>query len=367
MTHIFEEKSYFVPAALSIAVFIAAGVGAYYFYSQSSGNQYQSVLEQLDASSLPPSFERVSGAKFRLDQLKREPCDREAILPLAELMTEAGYPRESVRSLAKFGERCGTSIELLDPAYDSLVRLGDFKGAVDVADEMIKINPAVPHYRFWRGQAYEGQKNYKAALSDYVSALQFHRDLSRVSLDTFFSVSRMYAAIGRPCEAITPLEMYVSYNASRRQTDQITKLISDWATQGNCRAHHAVGGDKVLLSSGGIIDVVINGSRGRMVYDTGATMVTITPSFASRAKIIPDEQNMMTVNVVGGTIQSAPGYASVIQVGKTRAANVPVSVSVGRDDAYGKDIDGLLGMTFLARFIFTTDGSTLELKPRTLN
>ena len=235
-----------------------------------------------------------------------------------------------------------------------------------VASEMIKINPAVPHYRFWRGQAYEGQKNYKAALSDYVSALQFSGNLSRVGLNTFFKVSQMYAAIGRPCDAITPLEMYVSYNVSRRQTDQVTKLISDWATQGDCRANHAVGGDKVLLSNG-IIDVVINGTRGRMVYDTGATMVAITPSFASRAKIIPDEQNMMTVNVVGGTIQSAPGYASVIQVGKTRAANVPVSVSVGRDDAYGKDIDGLLGMTFLARFIFTTDGSTLELTPRTLN
>jgi predicted aspartyl protease len=44
-----------------------------------------------------------------------------------------------------------------------------------------------------------------------------------------------------------------------------------------------------------------------MILDTGATMVAITPGFASRTKIAPDEQNMMTVGVVGGTIQSAPG------------------------------------------------------------
>jgi len=104
-----------------------------------------------------------------------------------------------------------------------------------------------------------------------------------------------------------------------------------------------------------------------MVVDTGASIVSITPSFASRAKIATDEKNMMTANVVGGTIQAAPGYAAVVQVGKTRASDVPVAVSVGRDSAYGRDIDGLLGMTFLARYIFTVSGGTLELRARVLN
>jgi len=367
MTHIYEEKSYFVPAALIIAVIVAAGVGAYYFYSQISGNQYQSVFEQLDASSLPSSFERHPEAQRRLDQLKRESCDSDAILPLAKLMTDAGYPRESAKSLIKFGERCGSSVEFLEPAYDALVRLGDFKGAVGVTSEMIKLDQANPKYRFLRGQSYEALKNYKAALSDYVSTLQLFRDLSRVSLSHFYQISRMYEAIGRPCDAIAPLEMYLSYNVARRQTAQITKMISEYASQGDCRATYAAGSDRILLPPNNIIDVVINGELGRMVVDTGATNVSITPSFALRAKIIPDEQNMMTATVVGGTIQSAPGYASLIQVGKTRAVNVPVGVSVGRDNAYGPGIDGLLGMTFLARFVVTISAGTLELKPRTFN
>jgi predicted aspartyl protease len=62
-----------------------------------------------------------------------------------------------------------------------------------------------------------------------------------------------------------------------------------------------------LLPPNIVIDVVVNGVTGRMILDTGATMVAITPGFASRTKIAPDEQNMMTVGVVGGTIQSAPG------------------------------------------------------------
>ncbi|MCX7310199.1 MAG: retropepsin-like aspartic protease [Alphaproteobacteria bacterium] len=362
----YEERSFIAPAILSIAVVIAVGVGAYYFYFSNSQPQYRSVLTELDASSLPVSFERILAAQRPLDQLKREPCDREAIIPLAELMTKSGYPRESAKSAIKFSERCGPSVELFQLAYEALDRLGDFKGAVNIANEMIKLDQANPDYRFWRGQSHENLKNYKAALSDYVSTLQLFRNLSRVSLSQFYEVSRMYAAIGRPCDAITPLEMYLSYDVARRQTAQITKLISEYAIQGDCRAQHAAGSDKIILPPNNIVEVVVNGVRGRMVLDTGATMVAITPSFASRAKIIPDDQNMMTVGVVGGTIQSAPGYASVIQVGKTSAANVPVAVSTGRDDAYGPDIDGLLGMTFLARFVLTISSGTVELKPRTL-
>ena len=329
-------------------------------------NQYASVLAQLNSSSLPSNFAAYPGAQPRLDQLKREPCDREAILPLAQLMTDAGYPRESANSLIRFGERCGASTEFLEPAYAALIRIGDFNDALSVASELVKLDQANPSYRFWRGNSFENLKNYKAALSDYVSTLQLFTNLSRVALSQFYEVSRMYAFNGRPCDAITPLEMYLSFDAAKRQTAQIGKIISEYATQGNCRANHAAGSDRVLLGPNNIIEVVVNGVRGRMVVDTGATIVSITPAFALRARIIPDEQNLITAEVVGGTTQQAPGYADMIEVGKTRAANVPVAVSVGHDNAFGSDIDGLLGMNFLARFVFTMSGGTLELKPRTL-
>jgi len=50
-----------------------------------------------------------------------------------------------------------------------------------------------------------------------------------------------------------------------------------------------------------------------------------------------------------------------------RAANVPVAVSMGNDAAFGPQIDGLLGMTFLARFDVRLANGALELKPRGLN
>jgi aspartyl protease family protein len=282
-------------------------------------------------------------------------------------MEQAGYPRESARSAQKFGERCGYDHELLEVAYAALTRVGDLAAAVSTASQMIELDQAGGRYRFLRGTAYEGLKNYKAALSDYISALQLFTDLRNVASSEFYRISRMYDAIGRPCDAITPLEMFLSYDVARRQTQQISQMIKEFANKGNCRATYATGSDRVLIPASNVIDVVINGARGRMIVDTGASMVSITAAFAARARILPDESNPMTFQVVGGTVKSAPGYAQLIQLGNARAANVPVAVSIGNDTAFGPQVDGLLGMTFLARFDVTLANGALELKPRVLN
>lgn len=372
---VYEERtSYFVPALVALVTLLAVGFGIYaylqgipIFSKPIYVSPYKAVYEQLGISILPPQFERVPGATRYLDQLHREPCDREAIIPLAKLMVDEGYPREGAKSSMKFGERCGYDGNLLEGAYAALTRVGDLTGAVAAANEMVKLDQARGRYRFLRGTAYEGLKNYKAALIDYISTLQLFTDLSNVAPSEFYRISRMYDAVGRPCEAITPLEMYLSYNVAQRQTAQLSQMVTEYANRGNCRATHATGSDRIVVSPPNVVEVVINGARGRMVVDTGASMVSLTPGFAARARIFPDDSNLMTFQVVGGTVQFAPGYAQLIEIGKARAANVPVAVSVGNDAAFGRQIDGLLGMTFLARFNVTLSSTALELKPRVLN
>lgn len=389
-----ERPSYIVPIAIAVSFLIAGGIGAVFYFQQEPSiervavgpaampsepqpppaparpepvSRFKSVYDTFEISALPASFERTKNATRLLDQLQREPCDREAIVPLAALMDDAGYPRESAKSVMKFGERCGQSAQLYERAYFALSRVSDFSGALDVSQAMVRSDPANGRYRVLRGTANEHLKNFEAALSDYLSTLQLFTNLSRVAPSEFYRVSLMYDAIGRPCDAITPLEMYLSYDAAKRQTPQISQMIVEFANKGDCRSTYANGSDKVLLDDRNIVDVTINGARGRMIVDTGASMVSITPSFASRAGISPDERNPMTFHVVGGTIQSAPGTAQLMEVGNARAASVPVAVSTSHPSAYGPQVDGLLGMTFLARFNMTLTGGALELTPRVLN
>ncbi|WP_457492375.1 aspartyl protease family protein [Tardiphaga sp. P5_C7] len=376
---VYEDRSSYIAPIIFVGMAVV-GFGLWLYSDVISGSlqslkptpayqaKYKRVYEQLGISSLPPEFQATQTRASRLlDQLLREPCDREAIVPLATLINDAGYPREAATSVRKYGEQCGHIAELLEIAYASLTRVGDLTGAVGTATEMIDLDVARSRYRFLRGTAYEGLKNYKAALSDYVSTLQLFSDLSNVAPSEFYRISRMYDAIGRPCDAITPLEMYLSYDVAKRQTTQISQMITEFANKGKCRATYATGNDRILISANNYVDVIINGARGRMILDTGASIVSMTPSFAARARIMPDESNLMTFQVVGGTVQNAPGYAQLIQVGNARAANVPVAISIGNDNAFGAQIDGLLGMTFLARFNVTLSNGALELKPRALN
>lgn len=368
MAALYEEpRGWAVPIIVVGAVLLAIGAGLYVYLQGSfvSFSPYKDVYEQFDLLGLPSSFERDRRVAQRLDQLRREPCDRDGIVALADLLVAAGYPREVTKSARRFAQRCGPDEELFEKAYAALFRLADFADAASIASDLVTSDPARGRFRFLRGRAYESQKNYNAALSDYISALQLFTDLSNVASSEFYRISRMYDVLGRPCDAITPLEMYLSYDVAKRQTAQISRLISEFATKGNCQATYAAGSDRIPVGPANLVDVVINGARGRMIVDTGASMVAITPSFASRARIVPDERNLITLNVVGGKAQQAPGNAQMVQVGKARAANVPLTVSVGNDTAFGQ-VDGLLGMTFLARFEMSLTNGVLELKPRVL-
>lgn len=380
-----KSGSSFVTVAIVASVVIAVAVGAYAYVMTSPvpailapiktaltpeppPSRYKGVYEKLGVATLPADFDRKNPKITRyLDQFSREPCDSSAIMPLMRIIDEAGYPREAAKSGHSFSSRCQFYDDVIEATFAYYQRVNDYTSALAVANDAVKEDGGRRRYRFFRGTAYEGLKNYKAALADFISTLQLYPDLSDVALSEFYRVSRMYVAVGKPCDAITPLEMYLSYNAQKRQTAQIARLITDYAKAGNCQATYANGGDRIVIGQDNIVDVTINGARGRMMVDTGATMVAITPSFAARARIVPDEQNMMTTHVVGGTVKQAPGYAQLIQVGKANANNVPLSITTGNDSAFGPQLDGLLGMTFLARFAASLSGGVLELKPRQLN
>jgi len=101
--------------------------------------------------------------------------------------------------------------------------------------------------------------------------------------DVFYEWAQSYAAIGRYCDAISPIEMYISLDPAERRTPQTTKIISDYAKQGNCDRRYATGTTRVPFVGGSAVrtlTVVVNGVAGSLILDTGATFVSITSQFA---------------------------------------------------------------------------------------
>jgi aspartyl protease family protein len=372
------EERIFPIATLFVIFVVTLGSGFSYWYygSQAHGPSKQQssvsrdvaelgvVYGQLGIQPLPSVVERQPAVQARLEQLAREVCYTDAVVGLGKALLSAGYPREAVTSLRSFARRCGNARQVLPLAYLGLQQIGDFSGSLDVANDLVGAAPEERTFRYWRAIAHEKTSDYRNALTDYLDSIQLIDDLKKVDANSFYSVSRMYAALGKPCDAITPLETYISLGPASRRTPQLEKLITDYAKAGDCDTLYASGTGRVTFTSASqvrALTVAVNGIVGHFILDTGSTFVAVTSQFASRAGISLEEGQRITMKTVGGSAAADIGYANSVRVGDARASRVVVAVHRGEDNPFGAQFDGLLGMSFLSRFNLNISATQIEL------
>jgi len=361
------KKSRLPTLAIAFVV-LAAMVGAgFYGWHSAQVSNFAAVYRDLGIARLPVKVELQSDTRARLEQLKREPCYHEAIVGFAYALMAEGYPRDADTSLVNFSRRCGGSYAISLLRYNALLRASDFPAALAVANEMIKADPANAQIRYSRGATYEQMKDFERALSDYINGMQLHGDLNTISVSNFYDISRMYAALGRYCDAITPLETYISFDPATRREARFTKLISDFADKGNCDTRFARGSARVArLSSPGAsnattLAVTVNGVTGGFVLDTGASYVALTARFAAKAKVKMDQSTEVMLKTVGGSKVADLGYADSVNVDRAQAQGVSVVVVRAEPNPFGPRLDGLLGMSFLSRFQMKLSENAIEL------
>jgi aspartyl protease/tetratricopeptide repeat protein len=355
-----SDKNIFPIALIVIVLVLVVGGGLAYWYYASQKPEFEMVYTQLGIQPLPSTVEQR--VQVRLSQLEREPCYRDAVVDLARALLKNGYPRESATSLRSFAKRCGGVEEILPLAYDGLRRISDFSGALEVAKQLVDAAPASATFRYWRALAYSETGNPAAALPDYMNSMELFSKPKNEGGHFFYEWSRAYAALGRYCDAITPIEMYVSLDPIHRRTPQTIRIITEYAEKGNCDTRYATGSARVSFAGTAdvrTLTVLLNGVAGNLIFDTGASFVAITSDLASRARVAVEPGSQLTAKTVGGVASAEIGYADSIRVGKAEALGV--TVAVHRGDPFGTRIDGLLGMSFLSRFYVTLSPTGIEL------
>ena len=328
-------------------VLLAVGGGAFYWYHTSSAapdappaaapptskaSEFERVYSQLGIQPLPSNVERREQVQRRLDQLSREACYTDAIVGLGRALLNEGYPREAAISSRSFVKRCGSASEVLPDAYLALERINDFSGALEVANELVEALPANGTFRYWRALAYGRTGQFSLAIVDYMNTVQLFGDQKIIFGDVFYNWSRTYAALDRYCDAISPIEMYISLDPANRRTPQTTTIISDYAEKGHCDKRYATGTARAPLAGGlGVrtLSVVVNNVAGTMILDTGATFVSITSQFAFKAKVAAEPGKQVIMKTVGGKALAGIGYANSVSVGKAEASGV-VTAGVSR-------------------------------------
>ncbi len=115
-----------------------------------------------------------------------------------------------------------------------------------------------------------------------------------------------------------------------------------------------------------IVQAVLNKERtARLIVDTGASMTVLSTQIAIDLGILGTTDNeLLTVNTAGGSVQVNMNYLRSLNVGDSEAQHVAVAIHDLPD--IPEHIEGLLGMSFLKHFLITLDAehSELVLRPK---
>ncbi len=115
-----------------------------------------------------------------------------------------------------------------------------------------------------------------------------------------------------------------------------------------------------------VVQANLNNERtAHLIVDTGASMTVLSTNIALDLGILGTTDNeLLTVNTAGGSVQVNMNYLSSLHVGTAQAKHVAVAIHDLPD--IPEQIEGLLGMSFLKHFLVTLDAehARLILRPK---
>jgi clan AA aspartic protease (TIGR02281 family) len=347
---------------------IAASIGINMPAGSQTGAGPDTILATMNrlAIELPMGVARAESVRKPLEELAREPCDQDAIANLGRALEKAGYRREAATAQVKFSETCGGHAPSLRSAANVLLTLSDYDGAARVASGLIKLEPFSDNGYYLRALAYDRGGSPEKAIDDYVTAIELFGDKGKISSVGYLAMARNYERLNQFCDAILPIEAWVSLNPARNDTTQTRTIVADYTAKGGCAA--AVGKEEVFRvprPHGTVkVPVAINGVRGNLILDTGATFVTLTAMFAQKAKVQVDQDSRVRLHTANGTTEGKRGRATTVQLRSLQAKDVPIVVQIDAKQAPGDGSDGLLGMSFLSRFRVSIDAQAVTVSNR---
>jgi predicted aspartyl protease len=104
--------------------------------------------------------------------------------------------------------------------------------------------------------------------------------------------------------------------------------------------------------------------QGNLILDTGATFVSLTATFAQKAKVQIDQDSSLRMHTADGVGDGKQGRAATIQLRTLAAKDVPIVVQTDAKAAYGDGVDGLLGMSFLSHFNVSIGTQAIRISSR---
>ena len=293
--------------------------------------------------------------------LEKAPCDKQKIIELVELLNGAGAHAKAIERAEAFFKRCGEHRRLRWATFTAHKRMGDWKGAVAEATRLIEAVPRDRDYRWWRGEAHEQAGELEPAIVDYRQAVALEPFLRNIP----FNLANLLERVGRPCEGLFWIGNYAHHHPGERAR-LAPRLVRLWAMPA-CRRLAGSGAVVVPLpggESGPRVQAVINNAEPReLSLDPDALYVMLSAGVAAELKLETKTAPELLVRTADGFFPTRLTRVARLALrdegGDATAIDVPVVVG----DKLPGDADGIIGQSFLTRFLVRRDPAAIALEP----
>lgn len=313
---------------------------------------------------LGASVVRSDKVRTALSILQQEPCDKHAIYQASVALENNNAIRAAAQMLKGYARLCPDADGEIYHAAELYYLLGDYDAAIAQANLLARLQPDNANLFYLRARALQGAKRYQEALDDYATTLRVSPDLKRVTAEAFMRMSASYEALGRACEAMMPIQMYMALDPATRTTPALRGTVADLTKKGSCADTFARGETVIPRPAGGVIRAraAVDGIEGNFIVDTGASFVTLSPAFAEKVNVTSLRAGALALGTANGVVTTHLATANSIRLGAVSASTVPLVVL---DKPIANGVDGLLGMSFLSRFdvIMTTGQVQIRARP----
>lgn len=305
--------------------------------------------------------EKIAGG---LKDLTISFCDKTAIYRLYKGLEENKERKSASVALLSFADACPNSEGERNAAASLLYGMGDYAAVLPIIDKLVALRPEVAQYYYTRGQTLNALGRFEESASDFSSALSLMDDLKEARSGVFVGLANAYAATGKYCQAMTAIQTYVQADPLERDIAASRKLIADYGAKGSCAQSYARGSEVIPRTKQDvtIVKAAVNGVVGSFILDTGASLVALGPDFAKSAKVSSGPSaRRLVMHTANGVADAVLATLDSVEVGKVRADTVSAAI-MSKPVAPG--IDGLLGMSFLARFDVAMNAKAVQIKER---
>ena len=312
--------------------------------------------------ALPTNIAKDSTVWLRLDELRREPCDRVSIVGLARRSIPGAFagkrptPFTNSCSPGRPRHRAHDVRRFLSEAFGFREGRRGSRCPGAHRPEFSERHISAGARARWRGRP-------PRALADYATTIELFANKKNISSNVFVNMSKAYAALGRFCEAISPIETWIALDPFNRDTSQAERLIADYSEKGQLCTLGSKAVPTLSVERGtsvAVVKVEINGAAGFFILDTGASFVSVQQDFAKRAHLQTDPGSKMTLHTANGDTSGMLSKADSVKLGALTAKNVSIVVQSSSEKLYGKAIDGLLGLSFLCDSRFRSPADLLR-------